>query len=676
MTTRIKIRRDTTTNWASENPILAFGEPGLDIDLLKLKYGDGSTRWLDLPFAGDVGPAGPSGPSGLAGPSGPAGAEGPSGVSVSGPSGPAGADGPSGPAGAEGPSGGGTSPLPVYTISNTTTVSSGEISLNSSTCAGVTGVLVAGSSMNGQGDTISSAYLLNQLVSGVTSGMLKLTSSGSAFANYRVDSAISLGSYRGFVAWTNSIWGDDPSINQMIISKSLTSQGYNDTTNTDNDDFYVTNLTGSDVVAVFNVYGASNSSPVSIPNLTAIFAAFVDNVLFNLDDSPATTSQAKDNFYSNYHIIKAAIPSGELSPDFNFGDIFPSVYTGVYQSSTSNTGTGASFSIEPLPNYTYSVVIETSGTTYTVGELLTINGSLVGGVDVTNDLTVEVTQVDVGGEILDYSHVGVAAYPWPYNNINDGGNDQYDGGNYINTVIGIPNYFEIPYNNGDVSSVDPNGPFGSSSTYVVVTQGPLWAMIATNTAIDELYFSGGTGSDGSGYKQVQKINLIDNPNAPYQLFVTPVQGSGCTFNPGDSWIVDFDIFGAGPSGPSGPSGPAGIPGAAGGNIYWLRQDYGFIPNNQWAQGDTAIFEGDPTTNGATGISFVDGGAAAFYVVNPYPNPADVQNNQLTGLLVDQYGDTITAITSSSMWYFFYTDAIGDIWSSGYIGYQLRGGPKV
>ena len=51
MTTRIKLRRDTAANWISANPILSAGEPGLETDTRKIKYGDGSTSWRDLAYA-------------------------------------------------------------------------------------------------------------------------------------------------------------------------------------------------------------------------------------------------------------------------------------------------------------------------------------------------------------------------------------------------------------------------------------------------------------------------------------------------------------------------------------------------------------------------------------------------------------------------------------------------
>ena len=52
MTTRIKLRRDTATNWTSINPILAAGEPGLETDTGKIKYGDGASAWALLNYGG------------------------------------------------------------------------------------------------------------------------------------------------------------------------------------------------------------------------------------------------------------------------------------------------------------------------------------------------------------------------------------------------------------------------------------------------------------------------------------------------------------------------------------------------------------------------------------------------------------------------------------------------
>ena len=52
MATRFKLRRDTSVNWQNANPILALGEPGIEIDTKLIKYGDGSTTWNFLPYGG------------------------------------------------------------------------------------------------------------------------------------------------------------------------------------------------------------------------------------------------------------------------------------------------------------------------------------------------------------------------------------------------------------------------------------------------------------------------------------------------------------------------------------------------------------------------------------------------------------------------------------------------
>lgn len=42
---KFRIRRDTAANWTSVNPTLALGEPGLETDTRRVKYGDGTTAW-------------------------------------------------------------------------------------------------------------------------------------------------------------------------------------------------------------------------------------------------------------------------------------------------------------------------------------------------------------------------------------------------------------------------------------------------------------------------------------------------------------------------------------------------------------------------------------------------------------------------------------------------------
>lgn len=46
----IQIRRDTASSWQSVNPVLAEGEIGYETDTKKIKIGDGTTAWNDLPY--------------------------------------------------------------------------------------------------------------------------------------------------------------------------------------------------------------------------------------------------------------------------------------------------------------------------------------------------------------------------------------------------------------------------------------------------------------------------------------------------------------------------------------------------------------------------------------------------------------------------------------------------
>jgi hypothetical protein len=49
--TVIKLRRDTAANWVSADSVLSSGEPGIETDTGKLKFGDGSTAWTSLSYS-------------------------------------------------------------------------------------------------------------------------------------------------------------------------------------------------------------------------------------------------------------------------------------------------------------------------------------------------------------------------------------------------------------------------------------------------------------------------------------------------------------------------------------------------------------------------------------------------------------------------------------------------
>lgn len=55
--TRIKLKRDTQSNWETANPVLLSGEiisVVIDSTETRLKVGDGVTQYLNLPFIADT----------------------------------------------------------------------------------------------------------------------------------------------------------------------------------------------------------------------------------------------------------------------------------------------------------------------------------------------------------------------------------------------------------------------------------------------------------------------------------------------------------------------------------------------------------------------------------------------------------------------------------------------
>ena len=52
--TTFQVKRGTAACWEELNPILNPGEPGFEMDTFKLKIGNGSTPWKELPYVNDV----------------------------------------------------------------------------------------------------------------------------------------------------------------------------------------------------------------------------------------------------------------------------------------------------------------------------------------------------------------------------------------------------------------------------------------------------------------------------------------------------------------------------------------------------------------------------------------------------------------------------------------------
>lgn len=53
MATKILLRRDTSADWESNDPVLSQGEFGYETDTAKFKIGDGNTAWTSLDYIVD-----------------------------------------------------------------------------------------------------------------------------------------------------------------------------------------------------------------------------------------------------------------------------------------------------------------------------------------------------------------------------------------------------------------------------------------------------------------------------------------------------------------------------------------------------------------------------------------------------------------------------------------------
>ena len=54
----IQLRRATEREWIELNPILRVGEPALSTDVYKLKIGDGTRHWKQIPYLTNSGGGG------------------------------------------------------------------------------------------------------------------------------------------------------------------------------------------------------------------------------------------------------------------------------------------------------------------------------------------------------------------------------------------------------------------------------------------------------------------------------------------------------------------------------------------------------------------------------------------------------------------------------------------
>jgi len=141
-----------------------------------------------------------------------------------------------------------------------------------------------------------------------------------------------------------------------------------------------------------------------------------DTVIYITDPTGVQAGMAIDDGSNNAIFINSIGVSGQL----NLSSAFSQIKQGANRATSSvagtnfpANGTGATFIVDRSGG-AYTSVVDAGDSTgngqgYSVGDIVKILGSDLGGVDVTNDLFITVSTVDSAGAILTFTYSGTAA---------------------------------------------------------------------------------------------------------------------------------------------------------------------------------------------------------------------------------------------------------------------------
>ena len=166
---------------------------------------------------------------------------------------------------------------------------------------------------------------------------LKLTvSSGANYGVYLTNSYTPLytSGYRGFKAAYSSVYGAwDPSINQLIFYSDQENPTITANTDTNEDDFTVSNIANSSTIGVVVLYG-NGDGRISVSDLGAFFTGYVDMVLYDgetLRDAEGIQTAFYANSTSLFNLLPALFDNFSFTPGFgsnNVGDGNNDIYDG------------------------------------------------------------------------------------------------------------------------------------------------------------------------------------------------------------------------------------------------------------------------------------------------------------------------------------------------------------
>jgi hypothetical protein len=252
--------------------------------------------------------------------------------------------------------------------------------------------------------------------------------------------------YRGWYATLNQIYdAGDPTFSQIVLSQSSSITGVNQSTDTNNDDFTVTGLTGSNRTAVINLYSQDDNVPIALKDVRNFVETYIDLVLYDNDTLRNSVGDIQAAFATNETALIDSVPPATLNTSFNFNAI-QSVFS-LTGFANTGTGTGAAYYFEynndPGGTVNYSSFNSTllvPGSGYVVLDEITVPGTQFGGTSPDNDMIITVQEVDENGGIIGWGASGSmsqATYEQCFARyfINDGDGDAYDSGNYVGTNL-------------------------------------------------------------------------------------------------------------------------------------------------------------------------------------------------------------------------------------------------
>jgi hypothetical protein len=180
----------------------------------------------------------------------------------------------------------------------------------------------------------------------------------------------------------------------------------------------------------------------------------------------------------------------------------------------TNYNVGSGFTVSAVYKYETYVNPGNYGTGYVVGDVITLLGeNITDGTTPENNLTITVTSTGVNGEAFGHIVSGTVPNLWRSNSISDGGNDEYDTGNYIDSSFTT----RIAYNSGNTVT-DGVAAFGTGSSYSFVYQDSIFGLFVTGNSSTTI------GTSGSGPDSGSTIisGYIYGPDTAGQTFTNAV----------------------------------------------------------------------------------------------------------------------------------------------------------